>query len=288
MHPLQNRTSHSKKKSTHPLQTETLRSKELRRVGLPLGGLLRNLTLMATGGAVVVALVAGVGVVRLGDRFWTEIKSVFTAPPPEPEVDVRSLVVQQVREVSELSTAVFTMEAVVPTRQERTLAGLKVGATTLLYIARGEVRAGVDLSQLTPGDVTVSADRSSIELQLPAPQILDQKIDVKESQVYDYDRGFLGLGPDSAIQLQSLASETALTKIATAACQENILGQANQRAKGVVTQLLMTAGFQQVTVQTQDAIGCGEAPSAAALPSATPALPSATPPLQSSAADMLQ
>lgn len=285
MHPLQNRTSHSKNKPSNPIRSETLRPKSLRRLGLPWVGLFRSLTLMATGGAVVVALVAGVGVMRLGDRFWTDIKSVFTAPPPEPEVDVRSLVVQQVREVSELSTAVFTMEAVVPTRQERTLAGLKVGATTLLYIARGEVRAGVDLSQLTPGDVTVSEDRNSIELRLPAPQILDQKIDVKESQVYDYDRGFLGLGPDSAIQLQSLASETALTKIATAACQENILGQANQRAKGVVTQLLMTAGFQQVTVQTQAAIGCGEAPSAAIAPAA-PALPQAAPPLQSAASDM--
>ena len=221
-------------------------------------------------------VIAGVGVVRLGDQFWTRVTSAFTAAPAEPEVDVRSMVVQQVRDVSELSTAVFTMEAVVPTRQERTLAGVQVGATTLLYIARGEVRAGVDLSQIAPEDVTLSEDRQRIEIQLPAPQILDQKIDVQESQVYDYDRGFLGLGPDSAVELQSLASQTALTKVATAACQENILGQANQRAQAVVTQLMLTAGFQQVDVQTQSAIGCGEAPVSPAT-SSTPATPSVAP-----------
>ncbi|NJR68370.1 MAG: DUF4230 domain-containing protein [Synechococcales cyanobacterium CRU_2_2] len=250
---------HTTSRTTHPTG-EPRRSRPSDRAGSPLIRLWRSATLVATGAGVAIALVAGVGVMRLGDRFWSEVKSVFAAPQPEPQVDVRSTIVQQVRQVSELSTAVFTMEAVVPTRQERTLAGLPVGATTLLYVARGEVRAGVDLSQLQPADVVVSADQNSLEIRLPRPQILGQTIDVRESQVYDYDRGFLGLGPDVAVELQSLANQTALTKIATAACQENILGQANQRAQLVITQLMLTAGFRQVNVQTRDAIGCGEAP----------------------------
>jgi hypothetical protein len=141
------------------------------------------------------------------------------------------------------------MEAVVPTRQDRNLAGYRVGTTTLLYIARGEVRAGVDLAQLKADDVAVVND--TIQLQLPPPRILDSKIDVNRSSVYDYDRGFLGLGPDVAPQLQTLAQQETLKKIVTAACSEGVLEQANDRAELVVAQLLSTAGHKQVEVKTQ-------------------------------------
>ncbi len=225
--------------------------------------------MLTTGGAIALSLVAGVGIARMGNQFWTEVKSVFYAPPPEPEVDVRSVVLEQVRELSELSTASFAMEAVVPTKQDRTLGQLTLGTTTLLYIARGEVRAGVDLAQLQPMDISVSPDRAQIAIRLPEPRLLDQKIDVSRSTVYDYDRGFLGLGPDSAVTLQSLANQKALEKIVATACEAQILEQANQRAQAVVTQLMQTAGFRQVTVQTQPATRC----EVAAIPDAANSVP---------------
>ena len=94
-------------------------------------GMLRNLMLMTTGGIVLIALLFGVGILRSGARFFERFEAIFNAPPSKPEVDVRSLVVSQVRGASELTTAVFTMEAVVPTRQNRDLAGYTVGTTTL-------------------------------------------------------------------------------------------------------------------------------------------------------------
>jgi hypothetical protein len=69
--------------------------------------------------------------------------------------------------------------------------------------------------------------------------------------VYDYDRGFLGLGPDVAPQLQTLAQRETLKKIQTAACRENLLGQANDRAQLIVEKLLNTAGYKAVEVKTQ-------------------------------------
>lgn len=212
-------------------------------------GLLRNLMLMTTGGVVLIALIFSVGVLRSGVRFFEGINAIFNAPPPKPEVDVRSLVVRQIRGASELTTAVFTMEAVVPTRQDRNLAGYKVGTTTLLYIAYGQVRAGVDLEELGADDVQVVND--TIQLQLPPPRLLDSKIDVNRSTVYDYDRGFLGLGPDVAPQLQTLAQQETLKKIVSAACKEGVLEQANDRAQLAVTQLLNTAGYKDVEVKTR-------------------------------------
>jgi hypothetical protein len=47
-----------------------------------------------------------------------------------------------------------------------------------------------------------------------------------------------------------LAQQTTLKKIEAAACQQGVLQQANDRAQLVVTQLLTTAGYKAVDVQT--------------------------------------
>jgi hypothetical protein len=178
------------------------------------------------------------------------MRLMLTPAPAELQVDVRSVVVQQLRGASELTTAIFAMEAVVPTRSDRTLAGYVIGSTNLLYIAYGEVRAGVDLSKIAVADVEFEGD-TAIQVTLPPPQILDSKLDLTKSNVYDYDRGLLGLGPDNAPDLQEQAQQAALSKIEAAACTEGLLAEANQRAELVVGQLLSSAGFQSVTVVTQ-------------------------------------
>lgn len=196
-------------------------------------------------------------------RTGSSLMSRLTAPQPPAQVDVRTVLVQQVRGASELTTAVFAMESVVPASRDRTLAGYTVGTTTLLYMAYGEVRAGVDLSTMTPQNIQVDGDQ--ITVTLPPPQILDSKIDVARSSVYDYDRGFLGLGPDVAPELQQLAQTETLAKIVEAACQENLLDEANVRAELVVTQLLSTAGYGNVIVESQPA-----AATACVLPASNP------------------
>ena len=212
--------------------------------------ILKGLLSIFTGGIMVVALLAAVGAWRFGDRFFQGLMLMVQPPEPEHTVDVRSVVVRQIRGASELTTAVFAMEAVVPTSSNRTLVGYVIGKTNLLYLAYGEVRAGVDLSELSESQVQTTDD-GGIQVLLPSPRILDAKIDVSHSKVYDYDRGFLGLGPDTAPELQDLAQEEALRKITSAACEEGILNEANQRAELVVKQLLSTAGYEDVSVETQ-------------------------------------
>ncbi|MEO0807554.1 MAG: DUF4230 domain-containing protein, partial [Cyanobacteria bacterium J06643_4] len=66
----------------------------------------------------------------------------------------------------------------------------------------------------------------------------------------DYSRGFLNLGPDRGPQLTALAQQEAKQKIKRAACEQDILEQANDRAELVVTQILETAGFETITIET--------------------------------------
>lgn len=202
---------------------------------------------MLAGGALTAALLIGVSQWQWSDRLLAAFNTLLNPPQPAPKVDVRSIMVQKVREASELTTASFTMQAVVPTEQDATVSGFTIGTTKLLYVAYGEVQAGVDLSQLTEQSVQTSGD--TIQIQLPPPKILNSKIDVNKSQVYDYNRGFLGLGPDVAPDLQTKAQQEALQKIVQAACEADILQKASDRAKFVVSQLLNTAGYKAVTVE---------------------------------------
>jgi hypothetical protein len=213
------------------------------------GPTVRNLALMAVGGIMIGTAVALIDVVKTGTGAISSFLSLITTAQPAAKVDTRSLVVQQVRGVSELTTAVFTMETVVPTSQERTVGNFVIGKTTLLYIAYGEVRAGIDLVSLTPSDVQISGN--TVLLHLPPPKILDSKIDVDRSKVYDYDRGFLGLGPDAAPELQALAQRETLKKIVKTACTQGVLQTANDRAKQAIGQLLATAGYKHISIDTQ-------------------------------------
>ena len=218
---------------------------------LPLS-LLKSFLLIATGGIALTILIFLVSIWRTGNRFVTGIEALFNSPSPSPlpHIDVPTLIVNQVRGASELTTAVFVMEAVVPTSAERKFGDIVFATTKLLYIARGEVRAGVDLSNLTRDNVRVSDRTHTVQIYLPPPQILDSKIDVNRSNVYDYNRGFLSLGPDVAPQLQTLAQRQTLEKIVATACSEGLLEEANERAQLVVTQLLTTVGYEKVQVKT--------------------------------------
>ncbi|MBI4783717.1 MAG: DUF4230 domain-containing protein [Oscillatoriophycideae cyanobacterium NC_groundwater_1537_Pr4_S-0.65um_50_18] len=209
---------------------------------------IRNLSLVATGSFALIAIFLLAGVWRSGTSFFSDLYTLFDKPQPEPKIDLRAIVVQQVRNASELTTAVYAMETVVPTSRDRTVGGYVVGTTTLLYIAYGEVRAGIDLSAVQPTDVQVNGD--AITLRLPSPKILDSKIDVNRSKVYDYDRGFMGLGPDVAPELQELAQRQTLERMVESACTSGILQQANDRAKIAITQLLGTT-YKSLSVEEQ-------------------------------------
>lgn len=239
---------------------------------------LKILALLTTGGLLSLGLLILLGIWRSSGDVLNRLRAGLTVSEPPAQVDLRSLVVQQVRGASELTTAVYSMESVVPASRERTLGNYVIGKTTLLYIAHGEVRAGVDLAAMQPADVQLMGD--SITVRLPPPQILDSKIDVNRSQVYDYDRGFMGLGPDVAPELQELAQRETLSKVVEAACTEGILQTANERAKLAVTQLLATAGHAQLSVEIQP-----PAPDACQVAEAMPAnLPPAGAPAQISPA----
>jgi hypothetical protein len=157
------------------------------------------------------------------------------------------IVVRQVRDVSELTTAIFEMDAVVPVSEK----GFFVLESKVLYIAHGDVRVGVNLNDFQDKNVKISG--KEITITLPPLKILDSKLDLEHSSVYSYDRGFLGWGPD-VVKLQEQAQREALKKVETAACQGWLIKEASERVEKTVDHLLSQV-FQdkgyKITVKAQ-------------------------------------
>ena len=213
----------------------------------------QQLLLWSVGGINIIILILLLSLWRTGDRALNFIGNLFSFSAPV-SIEPSAPIVAKIRNIQELSTTVQTIETVVPASAERRLGDFPVATTRLLYIARGEIRAGVDLAELTDADVRVTENK--IEIDLPPAKILDSKIDVNHSRVYDYNRGFLNLGPDVAPQLQTLAQRETLIEIVNTACSENILEQANIKAKTAITQLLNSTSEQKIVVNTTKPNDC--------------------------------
>lgn len=218
--------------------------------GTSLARVLLNLILIFLAAVALFACVATIGVARQGQQFFDSVANLFSLPTPgptaTPQIDVGPIVLHRVRELSELTTTQFGMQTVVTASRGRNLGPFQFD-TRLLYVAYGEVRAGVDLTLLGPADVVVD-DNRTVSMLLPPPQMLDSKIDVNRSYVYDLQQGLLS---PEAPDLQTEAERQALDQVIAGACQADILEQANRRAEVAMTGLLEAMEFEEITVTTQ-------------------------------------
>lgn len=181
-----------------------------------------------------------------------ELPSILPTPRPTPTpyIETASVMAQRLRGASELTTAIYTMDTVTTASQDRMLGQLTVGTTELIYVAHGQVRAGIELAEIGTEDIDADVEAGRLVVRLPAPRILDRKIDVEKSYVYDLDRSLFG-PVDPTLQTQ--AEGYALEQIWRSACENGILAQANERGSLAVEKLLETAGYDEVVVITSPA-----------------------------------
>ena len=209
-----------------------------------------NLLLIFFAAGILLALVASVGVAKQGQDFFARVTGLFAIPTPgptaTPKIDVGPVVLQQIKGLSELTTSRMGMQTVVQASKTRNVGPFQFN-TRLLYVAYGEVEAGIDLSLLGPADVQVQ-DNMTATVTLPPPQILNSKIDVNRSYVYDFQSGLFS---PQAPELQTAAERQALEQIIASACKSNILEEANERAKVAITHLLSAMKLKSITVKTQ-------------------------------------
>lgn len=206
------------------------------------------------------------------------IFAVVTAKdsPDEPAIETvtRDGVVTQIQQLNRLETVAFSVDTVITSQRPGSWMKLWQDEQKGLFIARGRVDAGVDLSDLTPEMVQVvqpseqpnnneneaqTLDTNNsvsimphINITLPQSEIFSVYLD--DIEIYDWQTGAFGLmqvDPKILQQAQSMAKKEVLER----ACRGDVMNMALQNAQSQIQHLFAMTGAV-VTVTTQGAGAC--------------------------------
>jgi hypothetical protein len=166
---------------------------------------------------------------------WSRTTAIDTSAPS---------VVEKIRQLSRLESVEYSIDKIVEGDRQAPGVPNFLAGDRLLLIAHGQVIAGVDLSQLKNGDLTVDGD--TVHLHLPAAQILTARIDNDRTRVYERSTGLLVTADPN---LETQVRQAAEKQITQAALDDHILDQAQANARVTITGLLYALGFHKVDVK---------------------------------------
>ena len=190
---------------------------------------------------VVLALAAGTGLVRYGERVpW--LAPLFG----ESTRTTGTVVVQDIQRLNELATVKWTQQVIVEEEGNeeiwRSYLPEFVSGEKVLLIAVGDVQAGVNLDELGQDDVRVEEERVTIDL--PEARILSAALDEEETKLYNRERGLIDFrGVDALIEE---ARRDALDEIRSTAEDNGIIEQAQTKAEDSFRGFLITLGHEEV------------------------------------------
>lgn len=160
------------------------------------------------------------------------------------------VVLKSISQLSRYEAASGSFEVVVDLQSHSFLPSFIEGSDTL-FVGQGTDIAYVDFSQLKGQAISVSANRSAVTVALPKAQLEPAVLDVHRSYVYAQQQGlanrignFFSGNPNN----QQKVYETAQTKIQNAAKSSPLLTEAQKNTRSMLTGMLKSLGFQQVTV----------------------------------------
>ena len=166
----------------------------------------------------------------------------------KPQIEKTANIVEEVKKISELTTACFYEESVIKSEKFTTKKhwyGNKIDTVKheIVLTAMCKVRAGFDLSMLGDGDLVIKGD--TVNIKLPAPKIFDVI-----SNPSDY-RTFEEIGDWEHEEIVAMQVDKK-DKVLQNAHNHNILQKANHVGKGRVTTLFQALGFNVVNVTLTD------------------------------------
>lgn len=162
--------------------------------------------------------------------------------PVTPEIRPNTItIVREINNLAQLQTASYQLEKIVTARQGRDFPfGLL--EESLIFVAVGEVTAGVDLAKLTQADIRATTFQT-VTVRLPEAEVFVATLNNQESYIADRDTGLL-VGADP--QLETQVRQQAEQVILEAALEAGILETAEENAETVLTGLFRSLGFQAV------------------------------------------
>ena len=161
-------------------------------------------------------------------------------------------VLQSIRNLEDYRAASGHFEVIVDVEKDTRFIPAQIKGERVLFVAVGNVDAGVDFSGLDESAVEVSDDRRSVRLELPPATLREPELDLDRSHVYDRDRGVIDrlgsiFSEDPSIErdLYPLAEE----KLAEAARDgSGLLERAERNTRLMLEGLLRSLGFTSIEV----------------------------------------
>jgi hypothetical protein len=150
-------------------------------------------------------------------------------------------VVDRIQRLQRLETVVYTMDKIVSGARETPFFPDFLAGDRLLMLVHGEVVAGIDFSNLKPGDVRVEGRQ--VRLHLPAPQVFSTRIDSARTKVYSRQTGLL-VPTDPNLETQ--VRQEAERQLQLGAMADGIMRTAQQNAASTITSLLQGLGFEKI------------------------------------------
>ena len=163
-------------------------------------------------------------------------------PSVRPKTDVRPAVLHAIRGADQLVTAERQVD-----QQITKSAGSRLPGSTesLTYLAVYDVKAGVDLSKITEGDITVDGD--TVRILLPPPFIVSQALDAEKSHVVSRSTGpTTFIGGASKDLLDAVLREAQSRANTETLADGTLLSAAQENAASDLTRLLNDAGIKNV------------------------------------------
>lgn len=151
--------------------------------------------------------------------------------------------VLQLRELNELATVEYTVSKIVKASDDQTW--YKVGDRKILMSCRATVRAGIDLTQLTPDAIRVDGKKVSIDL--PSAQILSVSIKPEEVRT-EFEEVGLFRSDFTAEERNGLMAQGE-AQIRRQAAETNIVRDAESQAGIALGNFFRSLGFREVSIR---------------------------------------
>jgi len=164
------------------------------------------------------------------------------------------VLIKSLENLSDYHAATANMQVVVDVEEDARLLPSFIKGERTLFVAAGTVDAAVDFRGLSrdPDAVKVSSDRRAVTLTLPAPKLLEPRLDPDRTRVYDRDRGVLDRVEDAVSDRpgdeQPLYQRADEKLAAAAAADPKLLQTAERNTRAMLEGLLRGLGFEKVTI----------------------------------------
>ncbi len=161
-------------------------------------------------------------------------------------------VLKSIAPLRQFRAATANLQVIVDVERDSLLPSFLKGER-VLFVAGGNVDAGVDFSRVGAESIEVDETRTRVRMELPAPRLYEARVDPARSRVFDRDRGLIdrveSVFEDSPTEERSLYLLAERKLRDTAAADDELLRTAERNTRAMLEGLLRGLGFREVTIE---------------------------------------